>query len=47
MVMSDAALDLVLQKWAWAKGEEAAMKLGKTIRLFYMLSEYTVQYLTT
>lgn len=29
--MSDDALDLVLQKWAWAKGEEAAMK--KTIEM--------------
>lgn len=27
MVMSDDAIELVLQKWAWAKGEEAAMKL--------------------
>ncbi|CAJ1331842.1 unnamed protein product [Effrenium voratum] len=31
MPMSDDALDLVLQKWAWAKGEEAAMK--KTIEM--------------
>lgn len=28
MVMSDDAIELVLQKWAWAKGEEAAMKLS-------------------
>ncbi|CAE7666911.1 unnamed protein product [Symbiodinium sp. CCMP2592] len=31
MGISDDALDLVLQKWAWAKGEEAAMK--KTIEM--------------
>ncbi|CAL1172091.1 unnamed protein product [Cladocopium goreaui] len=31
MVMSDDAIELVLQKWAWAKGEEAAMK--KTIEM--------------
>ena len=31
MVMSDDAIEVILQKWAWAKGEEAAMK--KTIEM--------------
>lgn len=26
MVMSDDAIEVILQKWAWAKGEEAAMR---------------------
>eukprot|EP00438_Fugacium_kawagutii_P002605 Skav201656 [mRNA] locus=scaffold641:93007:94992:+ [translate_table: standard] len=33
MPMSDPAIELVLQKWAWAKGEQAAMRLAKTIEM--------------